>query len=157
MPQAAPLAPEALVELAEVYARQTGYPIQYQWTLLAGINDSEQEMDGIVRLLRGKYAIMNLIPYNRTEHLAFDRPPAERVRQLTYYLHRQGIRTTVRNSAGQEVDGGCGQLRSRQLVTAQPAPVRVILPAVRSRPPRSRMGEAAATTEASAPGLPLSK
>ena len=54
--------PAELVELGEGYARATGYPIQYQWTLLEGINDSDDELDGIVRLLAGKYAVMNLIP-----------------------------------------------------------------------------------------------
>ena len=114
LPKAAPIAPAELVDLAEHYARTTGYPIQYQWTLLDGINDSFEEMDGIVDLLAGKYAIMNLIPYNATAALDYRRPPLERVTALARYLHGRGIRTTVRNSAGQDVDGGCGQLRARQ-------------------------------------------
>ena len=81
--------------------------------MLDGINDNQEEMDGIVRLLSGKYAIMNLIPYNATAALAYRRPPVEKITELTRYLHAQGIRTTVRNSAGQDVDGGCGQLRAR--------------------------------------------
>ncbi len=113
LPKAAAISPEELVDRGETYARQTGYPIQYQWTLLAGINDSQEEMDGIVRLLRGKYAIMNLIPYNTTAALAYRRPDVEQVTAMARYLHSQGIRTTVRNSAAQEVDGGCGQLRAR--------------------------------------------
>jgi 23S rRNA (adenine2503-C2)-methyltransferase len=113
LPKAAAISPEELVDRGESYARQTGYPIQYQWTLLAGINDSQEEMDGIVRLLRGKYAIMNLIPYNTTAALAYRRPDVEQVTAMARYLHSQGIRTTVRNSAAQEVDGGCGQLRAR--------------------------------------------
>lgn len=113
LPKAAPIDPAELVELAEHYARTTGYPIQYQWTLIDGVNDSEAEMDGIVRLMTGKYAIMNLIPYNTTAALSYRRPPPERVTALTKYLHAKGIRATVRNSAGQDVDGGCGQLRAR--------------------------------------------
>jgi 23S rRNA (adenine2503-C2)-methyltransferase len=119
LPKAPHIDPAELVELAEEYARRTSYPIQYQWTLLAGINDSIEEMDGIVRLLAGKYAIMNLIPYNATAALAYRRPPLEHITELTRYLHAQGIRTTVRNSAGQDVDGGCGQLRARD--SASPA------------------------------------
>ena len=115
LPKAPRIDPAELVELAEHYARTTGYPIQYQWTLIDGVNDSMEEMDGIVRLLTGKYAIMNLIPYNATAALDYRRPPLERVTALTKYLHTQGIRTTVRNSAGQDVDGGCGQLRARSL------------------------------------------
>jgi 23S rRNA (adenine2503-C2)-methyltransferase len=115
LPKAAAIHPDELVALAEDYARSTGYPIQYQWTLIEGVNDSEAEMDGIVRLLTGKYALMNLIPYNTTAALDYRRPPVERVTELTRYLHARGIRTTVRNSAGQDVDGGCGQLRARNL------------------------------------------
>ena len=114
LPRAVPMAPETLVAQAEDYARRTGYPIQYQWTLLDGINDSEAEMDGIVRLLSGKYALMNLIPYNSNDGLGFRRPPPTRVTALAGYLHARGIRVTVRNSAGQDVDGGCGQLRARE-------------------------------------------
>src|SRR5206468_3940255 len=51
MPRAPVIAPDELVELGERYARASGYPIQYQWTLLAGINDGDDELDGIVRLL----------------------------------------------------------------------------------------------------------
>jgi len=115
LPRASAIPPEELVELAETYARTTGYPIQYQWTLLDGINDSMAEMDGIVRLLTGKYALMNLIPYNATAALDYRRPSVERITELAQYLHVRGIRTTVRNSAGQDVDGGCGQLRARNL------------------------------------------
>ncbi len=113
LPKAPSIDPAELVELAETYARRTGYPIQYQWTLIEGINDSAEEMDGIVRLLTGKYAIMNLIPYNTTAALTYRRPSFERITALTKSLHQRGIRTTVRNSAGQDVDGGCGQLRAR--------------------------------------------
>ena len=118
LPKAAAIDPAELVELAEHYARTTGYPIQYQWTLIDSINDGMAEMDSIVRLLSGKYAIMNLIPYNETAALDYRRPPLERVTALTKYLHANGIRATVRNSAGQDVDGGCGQLRARSLEAA---------------------------------------
>ena len=127
LPKAAPIPPEELVELAETYARTTGYPIQYQWTLIDGINDSEAEMDGIVRLLSGKYALMNLIPYNTTAALDYRRPAVEKVTALTRYLHARGIRTTVRNSAGQDVDGGCGQLRARNLERAGGRPQKITL------------------------------
>lgn len=113
LPRAPRMSPQELVEQAEIYARRSSYPIQYQWTLLEGINDSLEEMDGIVDLLAGKYAIMNLIPYNTTAALDFRRPSQARVSELAHYLHARGIRTTVRQSAGQDVDGGCGQLRAR--------------------------------------------
>ena len=113
LPRAPQIAPEELVELGETYARATGFPIQYQWTLLKGINDNQDEMDGILRLLKGKYAVMNLIPYNSLEDDAYQRPEGERIVQIVRYLHSRGVMTKVRNSAGQDIDGGCGQLRAR--------------------------------------------
>lgn len=119
LPKAPRLDPAELVGLAEQYARRTGYPVQYQWTLLEGINDSEEEMDGIVRLLTGKYAIMNLIPYNTIDDLGFKRPSTERAIALAKGLHQRRILTKLRNSAGQDIDGGCGQLRARSTITQE--------------------------------------
>lgn len=113
LPRAPRIDPDELVELGETYARQIDYPIQYQWTLLKGINDSQEEMDGILRLLKGKYAIMNLIPYNSLQDDEFQRPDGDRIVQIVRYLHSRGVLTKVRNSAGQDIDGGCGQLRAR--------------------------------------------
>ena len=101
--------------MGEQYARDTGYPIQYQWTLLEGINDSQEELDGIVRLLTGKYAIMNMIPFNSVEGVPYQRPSWEHAASLARQLHQRGILTKLRHSAGQDVDGGCGQLRARAL------------------------------------------
>jgi len=113
LPRAPRLTPEQLVEAGEAYARLTGYPVQYQWTLLEGINDGADEMDGIVRLLKGKYAVLNMIPYNTIADLAFRRPSWEQARAIAHALHRRGVLTKLRDSAGQDVDGGCGQLRAR--------------------------------------------
>ena len=113
LPRAPRIEPAELVAQAERYARDTGYPVQYQWTLLQGINDGEDEVDGIVRLLAGRYAVMNLIPYNRVAGLPFERPDGERAAAMARALHRRGVLTKLRRSAAQDVDGGCGQLRAR--------------------------------------------
>jgi 23S rRNA (adenine2503-C2)-methyltransferase len=113
LPRAPRLTPAALVEWGERYARATGYPIQYQWTLLAGVNDGDDEVEGIVELLRGKYAIMNMIPYNTVEGLVYRRPSDDRAAAIAAVLNRRGVLTTLRQSAGQDVDAGCGQLRVR--------------------------------------------
>jgi 23S rRNA (adenine2503-C2)-methyltransferase len=124
LPKAPRIDPDELVELGETYARATGYPIQYQWTLIEGINDSEEELDGIVRLLKGKYALMNMIPYNTIPDLPYRRPAWEKATAIARSLHQRGILTKLRNSAGQDVDGGCGQLRARAIAGA--TPVRVV-------------------------------
>jgi 23S rRNA (adenine2503-C2)-methyltransferase len=113
LPRAPRIAVAELVERGEQYARATGYPIQLQWTLLAGVNDGDDEIEGIVSLLRGKYAILNMIPYNRVEGFHLERPSAERCTAIFRTLNQRGVLTRLRQSAGQDVDAGCGQLRSR--------------------------------------------
>ncbi len=124
LPRAPRIAPDELVARAEHYARSTGYPVQYQWTLLEGINDGQDELDGIVRLLAGKYGVLNMIPYNSVDGLDFRRPSWERAAEIARQLHRRGVLTKLRHSAGQDVEGGCGQLRARALADGE---ARVVL------------------------------
>ncbi|HET8667358.1 MAG TPA: hypothetical protein VFM10_05205, partial [Terriglobales bacterium] len=115
LPRAPRIAVEELVERAESYARATHYPTQYQWTLIDGINDSDAELERIARLLSGKYAVMNFIPFNQVDGLAYRRPSAERIAHMMHTLNRCGIYARVRDSAGQEIEGACGQLRARAM------------------------------------------
>jgi 23S rRNA (adenine2503-C2)-methyltransferase len=121
LPHAPRIPVEELVERAEEYARATGYPVQYQWTLIEGVNDSDAELARIARLLSGKYAIMNFIPFNEVDGLEFRRPAAERIAAMAYTLNGQGIYSRVRDSAGQEIEGACGQLRARAAKSREPS------------------------------------
>jgi len=113
LPQAPQIPVTELVERCEAYARATGYPTQYQWTLIEGMNDSDAEVERIIELLSGKYAIMNFIPFNAVDGLPYRRPSAERMARIVGTLKQRGIITQLRDSAGQEVEGACGQLRAR--------------------------------------------
>jgi len=115
LPRAPNLSPEELVDASERYARACGYPVQYQWTLLEGVNDSDEEIEGIVQLLGGKYGVLNMIPFNTVDGVAFSRPQRERCEHIARTLRQRGILTKLRYSAGQDVDGGCGQLRARAI------------------------------------------
>ena len=64
-------------------------------------------------LLSGKYAVMNFMPFNSGEGLVFRRPSGDRAQAMATHLLRHGILTKPQQSAGQDVDGGCGQLRAR--------------------------------------------
>ncbi len=113
LPKAPPMEPDKLVQAAQAYALLSGYPTQYQWTLLEGVNDTDAEVDGIVRLLSGKYAVLNLIPFNPVAGAGFRRPSSVHSERMAKRLSGLGILTKLRQSAGQDVDAGCGQLRSR--------------------------------------------
>ncbi|HZW24051.1 MAG TPA: RNA methyltransferase [Gallionella sp.] len=113
LPRAPQISVDELVERAEAYARATGYPVQYQWTLIEGVNDNDAELERIAQLLTGKYAIMNFIPFNEVDGLDYRRPSPDRAAYIVGTLKQRGLVTQLRDSAGQEVEGACGQLRAR--------------------------------------------
>ena len=113
LPNAPQIAIEELVEHSEAYARATHYPVQYQWTLIEGMNDSDAELEGIAKLLSGKYAVLNFIPFNAVDGLDYRRPSSERIAAMVQTLKQHGILARIRDSAGQEIEGACGQLRAR--------------------------------------------
>jgi 23S rRNA (adenine2503-C2)-methyltransferase len=59
--------------------------------------------------------LLNMIPYNTVDGLDFQRPAPERAAAIARTLHARGVLTKLRQSAGQDVEGGCGQLRARAL------------------------------------------
>ncbi|MBU0688239.1 MAG: RNA methyltransferase [Gammaproteobacteria bacterium] len=124
LPQAPQIPVTELVERCEIYARATAYPTQYQWTLIEDVNDSDTEVERIAELLTGKYAIMNFIPFNAVDGLPYRRPSTERMARIVGMLKQRGIITQLRDSAGQEVEGACGQLRARN-ADAKPSVVRL--------------------------------
>jgi 23S rRNA (adenine2503-C2)-methyltransferase len=123
LPRAPRLDPAWLVDQADAYARETGYPAQIQWTLLAGVNDGADEIDALHGLLHGRHAMLNLIPYNAVDGMPWQRPAWDHAAEMARQLNRRGVLTRLRRSAGQEVDGGCGQLRARAAAGEQPVRV----------------------------------
>jgi 23S rRNA (adenine2503-C2)-methyltransferase len=114
LPRAPAISPEALVAAGETYARASGHPVHYQWTLLAGVNDTDAEIAGAIRLLRGRYGRLNFILHNPADGEASAAPPLRRVIAMTRRLNQAGILTRIRRSAARDVAGGCGQLWARQ-------------------------------------------
>jgi len=139
LPRAPRIAPDELVALGIEYARATGYPMQVQWTLIDGLNDGDDELDGIVRLLGGRRAVLNMIPYNAVEGLGFDRPSWARAAEIARRLHRRGVLTKLRQSAGQDVEGACGQLRARQATRGDGADAAAVAVTSAVEGPRRRL------------------
>jgi 23S rRNA (adenine2503-C2)-methyltransferase len=133
LPKAPQIPVQELVERAETYARATHYPTQYQWTLIEGVNDGDAEVERIAQLLAGKYAVMNFIPFNAVDGLPYRRPSAERIAAISQTLNRRGIYTRIRDSAGQEVEGACGQLRARAGKAPRSARPDQVTPSAQSR------------------------
>jgi 23S rRNA (adenine2503-C2)-methyltransferase len=105
--------PRVLLDAAMAYADRVSSALLVQWTLLEGINDTTAEASELAAILRGRRAIINYIPFNDVEGNGFRRPPVERCVELVRTVRAHGALATLRFSAGQEIEGGCGQLRAR--------------------------------------------
>jgi 23S rRNA (adenine2503-C2)-methyltransferase len=113
LPRAPRIEPRAVLDLAIDYAEGTGHPLQLQWTLLAGVNDGDDEVETLGDWLAGRRVVVNFIPYNDVPGLDHERTPYARVREMSRALFSRGILVKVRRSVAGEVDGACGQLRAR--------------------------------------------
>jgi len=93
--------------------------ITFEYVLIGGINDSEEDADRLARLLHGIRAKVNLIPYNpiNNKYLTtrFNRPNNESILDFQRILINRGITTIIRKSKGQDIEAGCGQLRASYL------------------------------------------
>lgn len=113
LPRAPDVPARDLLEAALDYGQATGHPLQLQWTLLAGINDGDDELERLIQWLKGRRVVVNFISYNPVDDFPHRRTSVERTLEMTHALHAAGILAKLRDSAGQGVSGGCGQLRAR--------------------------------------------
>lgn len=84
--------------------------ITFEYVLLSGVTDSDQDAHRLAALLQGMKAKVNLIPYNPGPSLPFDRPTPGRVEQFREILTRGSISTFVRKTRGDDISAACGQL-----------------------------------------------
>ncbi|HEX4086337.1 MAG TPA: 23S rRNA (adenine(2503)-C(2))-methyltransferase RlmN [Chthoniobacteraceae bacterium] len=101
-----------LIAACRDYGRLTGRRIFFEWTLIAGKNDSTETAARLARLLRGIDAHVNLIPLNPTGAFDGDAASAQAVRDFQRVLRDAGFPATVRQRRGIDVAAGCGQLRA---------------------------------------------
>ncbi|MCA8973724.1 MAG: radical SAM protein [Planctomycetes bacterium] len=102
-----------LVAAADAYGRDFGTPVQFEWTLLAGINDGDRDISQLLTLLHGVRGYVNFIVYNPIEGLPYAAPPRQRIDEIVREVKANGILATVRNSSGPDAQAACGQLRLR--------------------------------------------
>ncbi len=111
LPRAPKDALRDLVAAADAYGRDVGTPVQWQWTLLAGVNDGDDDVGELCTLLLGVRGYVNFIVYNPVEGLPFVAPPRERIVAIVRAVKARGILATIRDSSGPDAEAACGQLR----------------------------------------------
>jgi 23S rRNA (adenine2503-C2)-methyltransferase len=100
-----------ILSAADHYFETSGRRLTFEYVLLSGINDQEQHARRLAKLLRGRMALINLIPYNPVAGLPYETPSAASVRQFVETLRHGGLNVQVRERKGDRIDAACGQLR----------------------------------------------
>jgi 23S rRNA (adenine2503-C2)-methyltransferase len=113
VPNAAPEPLRDVVAAAGAYSRQQGVPVLFEWTLLAGINDRDEDVVQLVELVKGVRGAVNFIRWNPVEGMDFQPTSLARAVELREAVKAHGILATIRASTGRDVDAACGQLRRR--------------------------------------------
>jgi 23S rRNA (adenine2503-C2)-methyltransferase len=99
-----------LLDACRYYTTKLDRRIFFEWTLIAGVNDSPQQAHAVGRLLSNLPAHLNLIPLNRTEGYSGQPGTAGAVDQFQAILADYGLPSTVRQRRGLDIAAGCGQL-----------------------------------------------
>ena len=102
-----------LTEACLYYQKKKARMITFEYILIAGINDSLDQIKPLAALARRLHAKINLIPYNKVEGLPWERPPAEVQDAFLKALEEEEINVTLRREKGHDIDAACGQLRLR--------------------------------------------
>lgn len=103
-----------LIPMCRYYAETTGRRVTFEYLLLNGVNDGEEEAHQLGALIKGFPNHVNLIPWNPVDEHPFQPSPQERVRRFQSIVQEYGISCTIRRELGQEIDAACGQLRLRE-------------------------------------------
>ena len=101
-----------LMEACRTYFAETGRRIFFEWTLIAGANDSPAQAGRLAALLTGLDAHVNLIPLNPTGGFAGTATPSDAAKKFKQVLQAAGLPSTIRQRRGIDVAAGCGQLRA---------------------------------------------
>ena len=106
----------------DYYQSKKGRMLTFEYILIAGVNDSLDQVRPLGALARNLHAKVNLIPYNTVEGLAWVRPDEATCEAFLAALEKQRVIATLRREKGHDIDAACGQLRlktERELGTIQ--------------------------------------
>lgn len=103
-----------ILSAADRYFAATGRRLTFEYVLLAGINDTQQCALELVRLLRGRVSMLNVIPYNQVAGLPYETPSSAAIHNFRNFLLEGGINILFRQRKGDGIDAACGQLRRQR-------------------------------------------
>jgi 23S rRNA (adenine2503-C2)-methyltransferase len=102
---------KSLLNACDYYASRKKQRIYFEYILIAGVNDAEEQAHLLAGHARRLGAKVNLIPYNTVEGLEWSRPSRQRQERFLSILREHGTVATLRREKGHDIEAACGQLR----------------------------------------------
>jgi len=103
---------QALLQACREFPLQPNREITFEYVILGGINDSNDDALRLVSMLKGIRSKINLIPFNPGSSSEFIKPDKQRVLEFHELLSKAGMTVVVRKSSGDDISAACGQLRA---------------------------------------------
>ncbi len=104
-----------VLDACRYYFETTGRRISFEYSLVAGVNDSVEEADRLSGLVKSLPCHVNLIPVNPIKERDYTQSDKDAIRAFQKQLEKNGINVTIRREMGRDIDGACGQLRRRKM------------------------------------------
>jgi 23S rRNA (adenine2503-C2)-methyltransferase len=111
-----------ILAAADRYFDHTGRRLTFEYVLLGGVNDQPAHAGELATVLRGKTALLNVIPYNPVAGLPYRTPSATALKRFVTVLTDAGVNVQVRQRKGDRIDAACGQLRRSRLPLLEHSP-----------------------------------
>ena len=102
-----------VVDACKYYFAKTGRRITFEYSLVGGVNDTDEDARELIQLIKGINCHVNLIPVNPIKERDYVQSNAKVIENFKNKLEKGGINATVRREMGRDIDGACGQLRKR--------------------------------------------
>lgn len=116
MPIAKKYSLKEVLEACDYYFDKTGRRISFEYALVGGVNDNDEEAEELISLLQGRNCHVNLIPVNPIKERDYVSSNRQDIERFKNKLEKCKIQCTIRREMGRDIDGACGQLRRRHVL-----------------------------------------
>ena len=104
---------DMLMEALKDYSENNHRRLTFEYILLSGVNDSDSHAIQLADLIRGMNAYVNLIPYNEVDENGYRSVNEKKALHFYDVLMKHGVKATLRQKHGDDIDAACGQLRAK--------------------------------------------
>ena len=104
-----------LMDACQYYFSQTGRRITFEYSMVAGVNDTNEDLEELIALAKPLNCHINLIPVNPIKERDFVQPDMKYVQNFKNKLEKNRVNVTIRREMGRDIDGACGQLRRKHV------------------------------------------